>query len=92
VASWRGQVLSVVDVAAARAAEPAPGGVFVIVLVGARIGVLADSSPEIVPRPDAPSAPRAGTARHVAGLLPDGTTLLDAAALRGQERHGKEGE
>jgi chemotaxis signal transduction protein len=86
VAVWRGRVISVLDVAGLHGGRTALSGatVVMIVLAGGRTAVLADSSPEIAPLSDV-RAPTAGRATYVKAVLPDGTALLNGAALRGDE-------
>ena len=87
VAVWRGQVISVLDVAGLHGGRTALGSATLrmIVLAGGRTAVLADSSPEIAALSDAVRASTAGRATYVKAVLPDGTALLNGAALRGDQ-------
>jgi chemotaxis signal transduction protein len=87
VAVWRGRVISVLDAAGLHGGRTAPSGatVLMIVLAGGRTAVLADSSPEIAALSDSVRAATAGRATYVKAVLPDGTALLNGAALRGDE-------
>jgi chemotaxis signal transduction protein len=92
-ATWRGRVVSVLDVASLQgegAAACEGTRCHMIVFVGGRVAVLTDDAPEVSAGERKDLAPPATRSRLIKAMLPDGVVLLDGSALRGDVRPPRE--
>jgi chemotaxis signal transduction protein len=91
-ATWRGRVVSVLDVASLQGEGAACAGTrcHMIVFVGGRVAVLTDDAPEVSAGERTDLAPPATRSRLIKAMLPDGVVLLDGSALRGDLRPARE--